>query len=899
MTPQAHEQWNRAAELFAAASDLPPGQRDAWLRRECGDDQGLFEEVQSLLNASIAEAEASRNAAINRPDGVEGRRYGPWEAIRVLGSGGMGSVLLVRRAGGEFEQTAALKLIAPHLAGPYFLDRFRAERQILAQLNHPNIAKLVDGGTVHDDSTAYGVPYLVMEFVDGLPFDQHADEQRMSIHQRLEMFLKVCEAVEFAHRNLIVHRDLKPGNILIESATGQPKLLDFGAARMLTDSSGAATTHRLVTLRYASPEALRRAPITTQSDVFSLGVLLYESVTGVWPFGDASTAVEALKRITDSDISPPGSRVTDETARSRSCKVRELQAVLKGDLAAVLRKATEADLARRYTSVSELASDIRAYLAGRPVSARPRTALYMISKFVRRNRATVAATAALASVLLGVGIYALLQARLAATRYVDLRAVTRTLLFDLNRAIREIPGSTESQKLLVSRVVPVIDNLASQARTEPAVRRDLAEAYRQLGDLLGNQYSQNLGDLDGSLAVLEKARSLSAEALRAGPDDVEWLKAHASIEQTYGETLFSNGNTAKSLEHLRDSAASWDKVLTLLGPGRVKVIELAEAASAHGGLADALGQPGTQSLRDQAGAEKQYRLSLECTERALVLDPGFKRSLRSRLIVQMKLGNLILYTAPNRALEFYQAALGRVEEGDFRLRSMLLRKLGEAAHGLNRDAEAAGYYEQSMAIDQKLLVVDAQDMRARTDLVIAQKGLADVYAFMPNREADMIALLEASTKHVEILHTARPTDENFNLALADNACKLAGAMWRQPALRERAESLATLCMRDLDRMTANPGTASPHVLQVAAEHYYSIVPERLRNYPRAVAAAKGYLERSGANDVWGLYLLASAQQASGDPAAGRAAREALPLLEPGDSFLREQFRKILGAASGK
>ena len=384
-------QWTRVVELFESAMTRPAGEREPWVRSQCGDDTALLAEVCSLLDAAQAETEAAKKAL--PPGSVEGRRYGPWESVRLLGSGGMGSVLLVKRVDGEFEQTAALKLMAPHFAGPYFLERFRIERQILARLNHPNITKLIDGGV-----TADGAPYLVMEFVDGLAIDAYADSRKLNVRERVQLFLKICDAVEFAHRNLIVHRDLKPSNILVETATGEPKLLDFGTARLLPEAGRAVTTitlNRLVTPRYASPEALRHAPITTQADVFSLGIILYEQITGAWPFGELASPVVAMEKITQGVLEPPDSRLTQEVAEARSTSMRVLRGIARGDLANILHKATRPELEERYKSVEELAQDLRAYLDGRPVTARAMTPWYRASKFLRKYWVPATALAAM------------------------------------------------------------------------------------------------------------------------------------------------------------------------------------------------------------------------------------------------------------------------------------------------------------------------------------------------------------------------------------------------------------------------------------------------------------------------------------------------------------------------
>lgn len=464
------ERWKRIIELFDQAVAQPdPG---AWLKAECGSDEAVFNEVSSLLAARDAEHTARRE----EPPRLPQRRYGAWEPVEFLGSGGMGSVLKVRRADGAFEQAAALKLIAPHLAGPYFLDRFRVERQILAQLNHRNIAKLIDGG-----STEEGEPYLVMEFVAGLPLDRYADENKLPLRARLELFLKVCDAVDFAHRNLIVHRDLKPGNIFVESATGEPKLLDFGTARMLTDPDASATTLRLVTPRYASPEALLHAPITTQADVFSLGVLLYEQVSGRWPFGEAVTPADAIARISAAEISPPQERITQETAEARSSTVRELRSAVRGDLARILRKATEADLERRYKSCAALARDIRAFLNGQPVSAQDPTWVYRSSKFLQRHWLPASALALLIVGLAAAAMFSYQKAR-EATLEADRSFAA---LMGLKQMIESAAAGAEARTMTVTELISRNEKLLENAdpATRPSALASLSYISLTAGDL--------------------------------------------------------------------------------------------------------------------------------------------------------------------------------------------------------------------------------------------------------------------------------------------------------------------------------------------------------------------------------------------------------------------------------
>lgn len=872
--------WKQIVELFEQAS-LQPAPL-AWLTDQCGTDEPLFNEVASLLKARQAEQTAATHPAPDLP----ARRYGPWELVRRIGAGGMGAVFEVRRTDEEFQQRAALKLVASHLAGPYFLERFRIERQILAQLQHPNIARLLDGGA------AGGEPFLVMEYVEGLPLDQYADQHKLTLRQRLALFLRICDAVEYAHRNLIVHRDLKPANILVTTESGEPKLLDFGTARFLSSTPGpASTTDRLITPRYASPEALRQLPITTQTDVFSLGVLLYEQVSGTWPFGRHSTPAETIERITSAEMTAPEDHITREVAAARSTSVGELKNTVRGDLSKILRKATEADVTLRYSSVAALSADIRAFLEGRPVSAQPPTPLYRLSRFVRRNRTPVALAVTAAFVLASLGAYALYQARLASERYAELRSVTSTLLIDLNRAIQEIPGSTESQRILVSRVVPVMDRLAGQKITEPSLQMDLAEAYRQFGDLLGNPYSQNLGDSKGAIAMLQKAIQTANFAVDASPNNVDHLRTRALAEQSLAETLFGTRAGAASLPYARAAIASWDRILQLLGP-LATADDLAAAASPRGVYGDALGQPGTPSERHLTEAENAYRSALALIQAALKRDPLHPRSRRAVNMFTMKLGNLLMYPSPELAAPMFAQALANVDHKEYRMRAMLERKLGECESGQGRPDTAINHYLAALALDADLRKADPLDMRADLDTVISQKGLADIY-WRSGQYAQAIPLLEASNLILRNLDgKSKDPNQDVRVALADNACKLSSAYGAAPATRSKAEAAAVQCRAAFDAMLRDPRQATPHVLQLVAQTYLYLEPPRYRDATQAVAASRRYIEAAG-DEQWGLLNLAKTLQAAGNrQEAAQVAAQALRVIPATSLHLRQQAQAI-------
>lgn len=408
---------DRLEELLESALEQEPEARSRFLSDACPDDPALRAEAEAILAGEADAGPFDRLFGIfSEPlpdsyvDGITpGERVGFYVIDRLLGRGGMGSVFLARRADGQFEQDVAIKILRFDAVGAEPRRHFLAERQILAGLSHPNIARVFNGGV-----TAAGRPYLVMEYVEGTRIDRYCDERRMAVRERLLLFMAVCDAVHYAHRNLVVHRDLKPGNILV-TADGRPKLLDFGVAKLLAaeeDDEAITRTEWLpITPDYASPEQVRGDPITTATDVYALGILLYELLSGHRPHRFARRSPAEILRVLDEvEMPPPSAAVAavqegegaeggttgntrESVGRARGTDSRMLERRLKGDLDTIVLKALRREPERRYGGAAELAADIRRHLDGHPVEARPDTRGYRLAKFVRRNRAAVAVAA--------------------------------------------------------------------------------------------------------------------------------------------------------------------------------------------------------------------------------------------------------------------------------------------------------------------------------------------------------------------------------------------------------------------------------------------------------------------------------------------------------------------------
>src|SRR5215469_12417263 len=370
------ERWQVLDDLFQRASEMDHSRRDDFVRSACGCDAELRKELEALLAAADKTLGWLKKPVDNaaRELAFVGRRIGSYALLRPLGEGGMGRVFLAARADEQYQQFVAIKLMHADLwQSEIMLERFRAERQILANLNHPNIARLLDGGM-----TPEGTPYLVMEYVDGVPLDEYCCENKLSLNQKLELFLRICSAVEYAHKNLIVHRDIKPANVLV-GEDGTPKLVDFGIAKLL-DAEGAAAakaTARLMTPEFASPEQLRGESITTATDVYGLGVLLYHLLSGTHPFADHSgNPVEMMRQICEVDPQPPSSIVSNRGRGRGSDR----------DLDRIVLMAIHKQPEHLYASAKAVARDVFAYLNGYPVIARGGGWKYRTGKFLRRYK---------------------------------------------------------------------------------------------------------------------------------------------------------------------------------------------------------------------------------------------------------------------------------------------------------------------------------------------------------------------------------------------------------------------------------------------------------------------------------------------------------------------------------
>jgi tetratricopeptide (TPR) repeat protein len=828
----------------------------------------------------------------------------------LIGRGGMGAVYRAHRADGQFEQQVAIKVIDLLLGRGFFRERFRQERQILANLQHPYIAHLLDGGV-----SEAGDLYLVMEYVDGAPILRFCEQSQMEPRQRAELFLKVCDAVQFAHQNFVVHRDLKPDNILI-AADGTPRLLDFGTAKLIAEDHAGAAGGELTregylsfTPQYASPEQVKGEPITAATDTYSLGVLLYRLMTGAPPYEIQTATTAELIRVICTE--PPRRPAQAAGGHKR----------FDADLEAILLKVLRKDPLERYGTVEQLATELRAWLKGRPVQARKGTLRYRATKFAQRNRLAIsAAVLVLASVLAGIaGVLwqahlTRQEARMAEARSADLRQLSNSLLSELNEAIKELPGSTGAQKLLVTRVLEHLDRMGHDRSGDRQTQLDLVEAYTQLGEIQGDPYVQNLGDPEGALASFAKALGITEALLKTHPQDAEALRAYALVQQYRSAVLFGDDRTAEALPPMRAATGAWDKLLAM---GRETTALLGDAGSAYASLGDELGQAGTSSLAANHEAQDAYRKAMAVDEKALQIDPGFLRAKRGILISRMKIGSILLETDPASAAREFRSGLERwnllsakEQEGLSmqRLHSMLLRKTAIAEAAMGENAPAAEHFAEAMRLVRGMAEKDPNDQRAQFDVVVVlDDGMEAVLdAGDPELGATAVeqqrALQDAASKlreSIRILDRILKQDPHHDAwrAMRDYDAIVLSRLHAHTHLGAGAEPQIRAALMELKALAASP-QASITVMGYGVNAFLREAPASLRDPAFAMQLAEREVQQSHGRIPSALLDEARACRAMGQlEKSRRFAAQGLALLpepRPGDSkaILRRRLEAL-------
>jgi serine/threonine-protein kinase len=707
------ERWQRVKAILQGALERAGGERDGFLHEACGDDAALRDEVESLL-AGVARGEAlertphGAQALLDEPeaataDAGAGRLIGAYRVVRELGRGGMGTVVLAVRDDDEYQKRVAVKLLHPGTDSEDIVRRFRTERQILAAIDHPYVARLLDGGSTDD-----GLPYLVMEYVEGVPIDRYCDEHGLSITGRLILFRKVCEAVQVAHQNLIVHRDLKPGNILV-TADGAPKLLDFGIAKLLNPELVAAPldltrSGRLpMTPEYASPEQIRGEPVTTASDVYALGVLLYELLTGHRPYRLAGLQFHEIARAICEDeptrpsavidlVEEPGEgafagrALTPElVSRTREGTADRLRRRLRGDLDTIVLTALRKEAGRRYASVERLSEDVRRALEGLPIMARRATLPYRAGKFVRRHRAAVAAALVFVVSLTAFAVVTV-RARIAAqSEAARARAVTDFLRETIGSAH---PYRGRGRDVTVVEVLGLaVDELGRSFADRPELRAELQQT-------IGATYA-SLGRFDEAERLLRS----SIETLGRTPGKAEPGVARSLVEL---------GNVYREQSRFDDADRCLQEALR---------IRERESGPAHPDVAHTLRAIGNlrsrQGRNDEAAA--LFRRALGIQERELGPDDHeVAETLNSLAVVLIDQGELAeAEVVGRRALAIEEKRYGPDHVG----LSAALHNLANLCSKLDRHEEAERLCQRSLAITERALGSDHPATALSLDLL--------------------------------------------------------------------------------------------------------------------------------------------------------------------------------------
>jgi eukaryotic-like serine/threonine-protein kinase len=804
--------WEKVRSIFQDVFERDPAERTPLLDTACGDDVELRRSVERLLAAhrqaagfleepAVLDLDASADVA-GGPPAAAPTRIGRYRVLRELGHGGMGTVYLAERDEPGLRQAVAVKVVRPGMDSDFILRRFQTERQILAGLEHPGIARLYDGGTTED-----GRPYFVMEYVDGRQLLEYCDGRRLGIAERVQIFRRVCQAVQFAHQSLVVHRDLKPSNVLV-TAEGDPKLLDFGIAKLLTPQPASdaeeetATAVRLLSPQYASPEQFRGEPVTTASDVYSLGVILCELLSGHRPYRFTTRSILDIERTVreteplapsvlaaraDGAVAEPGGATPAAVSASRGLDPRRLERRLRGDLDNVVLKALSKAPGDRYQTAAELAEDLRRHLEGFPVRARANRPAYRAAKFVRRHRAALAAAAAVViSLITGLGV-AIGQARVArrerdraGRRFEEVRRLANVFLFDVHDRIRDLPGSTPARELVVKTGLEYMDRLAGEAGDDPALLREVAAGYSRLGDVQGGLLTPNLGQSRPALDSHQRALDLLSRLLKAHPDDAAALRERARARLKIALVLLRLSRIKDAQAQSGEALADFERCAPAFAASPEFARERGDALVAHGYYTAVTGD-----IEGGLGWIRRGVAVLEPLHAAQPKDPIVARSYGLSL---NRLSQVLEELPDGRGLQEAMAASGRAislardllaaRPTDTSLRRGLSGALGGVATlfaAAGRHEEALAHYGEARGLYEEDVRVDASDMLARRNLSATRSRMAKSLNAL-GRAAEARDAVEPALVDLEAMLASDPQNLQLKLSVGEAETRLGQAL---------------------------------------------------------------------------------------------------------------------------
>ena len=737
--------WERVKEAFLEALALKPEERERYLQEI--DDEALRTEVQGLLASHTEKSHfLDRPAAAHLFPGSDddgaswiGRRVGAYRITEEIGRGGMSRVYRASRADGQFEQEVAVKILHPALETHDFIERFRSERQVLAGFNHPNIARLFDGGR-----TAEGILYLVMECIPGCDLFEYCESRSLAVRERLELFRTLCAAVQYVHQRLTIHGDLKCRNVLV-TADGGVKLLDFGLARLLGNvPAEQGTDFHGMTPNYASPEQLRGEALTTATDIYSLGVVLHRLLTTHLP-----------------------ARAGDGSA---------VGAEVQGDLQKILEKALQKEPANRYASVEQFSDDVRRYLLRRPITARENTLGYVVGRFIQRHTIAVVASGLFVLILIGTTIAMTWQAHIigierarAENRFNDVRKLADSLIFDIHDSIRDLPGAQKSRHILIETAMHYLDSLSREATGDPALQRELAAAYLRLGDVQGRALEANESDYAGAQQSYRHSLALLTTSLAATPKDMDtrrdlvincgklsdllWHMGDASGALSFSQQTVSNSQV------LADSDPSNRRYQALLATSRLdygyKLFKIrGDTAEGQKLVAQSAASLKSLSAADPANQRVVRTLSLAYgrTAEMQLHDHRYADALASQREA-LRLQEVLHAEAPDNADYRHLVAFSKKDIGWF------LAELGQFDEARRMGQEALDEF-------RALTVSDPAVAEYRTDVSRALAGLARTS--IGAHEVDRaISLLNEASKELEAVPASESASGYFRMEKAE------------------------------------------------------------------------------------------------------------------------------------
>jgi tetratricopeptide (TPR) repeat protein len=686
--------WASIKAAFARVQEAGLEERPALL---AALDPATRIEVESLLGA-LAAAPASLADPLVASFGP-GATVGPYRLINEIGRGGMGTVYRAERVDGELQRQVALKVAGDRIFAPEAQRRFIQERQILERLEHPNIVRLLDGGV------AQGQRYFVMELAEGTPITTYCAERALTVGHRVGLFRQVCAAIQYAHQRLVLHRDIKPANVIV-TAAGQVKVLDFGIAQIVREGTLTADTSTAMhpmSFACASPEQLRGETLALTSDVYSLGTLLYEMLTGVNPQyrPDLSTA-DLLRRVLEAEPPRPSSVVRG----------------VSRDLDAITLKALSKAPANRYQSVNELDTDLARWIDGRPVTAVPPRAWYFAQRFVRRNKLlTATAAALLVSVIVGV-ILVTRNARTAERRFEDARRLVHSVVFDIQPRMESMPATLPLRKTLIEQTMTYLESVSRDAGKNVALLRELANSYAQLGIIQGDALASHLGDRKAAAGHFERAAALMDRALALAPNDPGLLADASVLNARRSDFALQNETREVAVGYAKAATELADRSLAR-SPGNPAALDAQARAWFSHGRSMGNFEPDA-ALASYEKARRHYA-RVAATGEVPVREAGLVELYASNVhSVRGKGGPAVQHS--REALRIAQQIL-RAHPQDQTARSDVAVATGQLAsvlHNSGNETESVEYFKMTAVLREQILAVDPENVRARERLALAK-----------------------------------------------------------------------------------------------------------------------------------------------------------------------------------